>query len=180
MQTQHLTTFPEFKRFSGTMGAVYSSLFNTDFNTEMFIKEETTLIEINNDVLFIGDYLKKEKEKTAVVRELEEILENLTEWEEDGIKINISSVEHAIHFVHTSIIANNLPNPDIEIHPDGETAFTWRKIAQGIMNIAFNKEGIATWAAYIDGENKRTLKGRFKVENPIPEIEKTIIQAITN
>ena len=175
MQTQHLTDLPKFKRFSGTMDATYASLFDT----ETIREEEATPIEINGNVLFIADYLQKEKEKTAIITELKDILENLSEWEEEGVTLSESSIKHAISFANTSIIANNLSNPHIEFHPDGEIAFTWKKAAQGIMNIAFNEEGIATWAAYLDGDQKRTIKGRFRVESTISEIEKSIIQAIT-
>jgi hypothetical protein len=101
--------------------------------------------------------------QNKTIKELEEILEDIGEWKEDGIAIQEMSIHYAIKFTENTIIVNQLPTPYVEIHPDGEVAFTWRRINVGIINIAFNKQGIATWAAYFDGNKKRTFKGRFNI-----------------
>jgi hypothetical protein len=133
------------------------------------------------NVIFLDAYNKKH----TLVIELEQLLEDKHEWEAQGVPLQKASVQYAIKFVHNSLISKKLPVPDIEVHPDGEIAFTWRKQNSGIVNIAFNKEGIATWAAYLltildnKKEVSRTIKGRFHVENAISDIEKNIILQIS-
>lgn len=56
-----------------------------------------------------------------------------------------------------------LPEPQIELHGDGQTAFTWRSPI-GIINIAFRVDGVATWAAYLPGRKDSTKKGRFDMK----------------
>lgn len=121
----------------------------------------------------------KSSKTPPIVAELKELLKDRAEWQEEGIEIEEASVNYAIEFAN-AVVIGKFPDPHIEVHSDGEVAFTWRKANRGIINIAFNKHGVATWAAYCDHKEKRTIKGRFNVEDSISKIEKTIIRFITD
>lgn len=132
----------------------------------------------NNNIIYLTDYIQRERNTNPIITELKQLLADKEEWKEDGIILETSSINHAIKFVTNSIIPYGLASPEIEVHPDGEVAFTWQKNTIGIMNIAFAIDGIATWAAYLLTQHKRTFKGRFYVEDSITDIEKNIIRQI--
>ena len=83
--------------------------------------------------------------KHPIIAELEEILADPQEYE-----VDVASVKNAITFANWYIVVPILPPPRIEIHPDREVAFTWRS-DNGMMNVAFDKKGIVTFAAALRG-----------------------------
>lgn len=93
-------------------------------------------------------------------QELEELLQDVESWEEYGVPLSEASIKYALAFAEGS---NFTKNPDIEIHPDGQVAFTWRLSGTGILNIAFNEEGWATWAVYYAEPKEHIAKGKFQV-----------------
>lgn len=144
-----------------------------------FILREINKLTQHDNIYFL-DFLKPKPNTPPLIAELQEILEEHDEWkEEEGIEIIEESVNYAILFAKKSIYPNQLPEPHIEVHADGEIAFTWRKKDKGIINIAFNKEGVATWAAYLP-LIEETNKGRFKVDNGIAYPVKHLIKLITD
>lgn len=136
---------------------------------ELYDKTKSSNIELTEEHEVLDN--------NVTIRELREILQDKDSWKEDGIFVSESSVGFAIQFVKNSIIKHSLPEPKIEIHPDGQIAFTWRKSGVGIINIAFDETGVATWAAYFENP-KRSLKGRFYVQDSIPNAEKSIVTDI--
>lgn len=145
--------------------------------------------EAGSAIDWLGDYYQKnpidsfisqiDKNVHSTLKGLNEIFEEIGEWKDEGIIVKVASIENAKEFVKHSIIDLDLPEPHIEIHPDGEIAFTWRKSGIGIMNIAFGSEGTATWAAFLEYDSERSLKGRFKINDRISSHETAIIHAIT-
>ncbi len=121
-----------------------------------------------------------------VINDLKQLLAEKSEWEEEGYALVEDSVKYALKFVENSIIPSKLPSPSIEVHPDGEAAFTWRNGNTGIFSIAFDKDGVAAWAAYLettlDGGKKdsRIVKGHFNVDNAISNTEKDLIFQIAD
>ena len=114
------------------------------------------------------------QEYPAII-ELEEVLEDIDSWaEEEGIKIDRMSVRHAMDFVKNALIPNGIASPYVEVRPDGDVAFTWRKRDRGIINIAFTKEGVVTWAVFLDKTPVERDKGRFNVKDSISKIEKYV------
>lgn len=126
------------------------------------------------------NYIKKENQH-PLISELEDLAKDIPEWQSEGRLLDKVSIKNAIRFISNSLITKKLPIPHVEVHPDGEIAFTWRKQNSGIINIAFDKEGIATWAAYLLNNKKmtRTIKGRFYVQDAISDVEKNIIMKIS-
>lgn len=91
--------------------------------------------------------------------------------------VNNISIISALKFLYNEIGEEQLPinNIHIEVGSDNELALTWRKQGNGIINIAFNDSGVATWAGYIEKPHKKE-KGRFKVSDGIPDIVKNLIK----
>lgn len=93
-----------------------------------------------------------------LLRELYRLLDDYSDFNH----IHKGSVINAIKFLNEFIIPRNIQNPTLEIHPDNQVAFTYRKQGVGIVNIAFNPNGTVTWAGFKDKENKK-MKGRFHI-----------------
>ncbi len=140
--------------------------------------------KIGTNIVLLASYRKKERNKHAIISELEELLSDLEGWKQDDLLLNESSIKHAIEFTKNSIITQKLPLPSVGVHPDGEVAFTWRN-PTAIMNLAFNEKGYATWAAsfltYLpDGKEVfRSMKGNFSVECGVSDTEKNLILDIS-
>ena len=100
----------------------------------------------------------------SLINELKQMIKEKDEWVESDIILQEKSINCAILFARNFIIFHDLPLPRIEVSTDGEVGFTWRKKNRGIVNIVFNNEGSATWAAHIETE-RRTFKGRFSLIN---------------
>lgn len=117
-------------------------------------------------------------ETPSIIFELEEIWEERKEWIEDGINLSKKSIEYAKLFAKISIVDNDIISPTLEIAESGIVAFTWRSKI-GIVNIAFQNYGEATWAAYF-AKNQRTFKGRFVPDQGLSQHERGIIKHISN
>ena len=125
----------------------------------------------NNTARVMPDRLAK----NATIEELEEILADLDSWvKEEGITIEVKSVRHAIDFVKNVLIPNGIADPYVEVHGDGEAAFTWRKGGRGLLNIAFNKAGFITWGVFLDKTPPVRDNGCFDPKNSISDIEEHI------
>ena len=171
-----VSTLPSIDHFARP--AVHLSL---PIRNESFLLEDIYKLSYPKNVIFLEAY----RNKDPLLTELEQLSKESTQWQSEGIPLEEKSVQHAIQFVKNSIIPLKIAMPYVEVHSDGEVAFTWRNSEAGLMNIAFSKEGIATWAAYLvsyttTGQKKaRTIKGRFNVEDAISDTEKNIIFHIT-
>lgn len=74
------------------------------------------------------------------------------------------------------IYKQGLPLPIMEVYPQRYVAYTWRKERTGILNIAFNEKGTATYIAYL-GDNENAIKGEFSTA--IPQEIISLIHQIT-
>ena len=158
-----------------TLGGI--STYNA--NTDQYKSSPATLKDAND--LYSTEKQEREEayNNNLAIREIEEILQNKEEWKESGIIISEHSAFFAKKFIESSMLGYDLPSPDIDIHPDGQISFTWRKHKSGIMNIAFDANGLATWAAYFK-KPERSLKGRFYTKDSMSDSERDIIKKIYN
>lgn len=111
------------------------------------------------------------KDNWHFIANLEELRSELEEWKQEGKLLLEESIDLSIRFFKESLQNSLLPFPDIEVHPDGEVAFTWRKEDKGIISIAFSADGIATWAAFLEKKQEETIKGSFKVADGMDHME---------
>lgn len=92
-----------------------------------------------------------------IIRTLDNIHEFLECFNKN--EIDQLSLKTVVVFVIHCMPQFNWAVPDIELHPDGQMALTWRNI-DGIINLAFG-DGVVTWASYVDGVGN---KGVFKLD----------------
>jgi len=145
-------------------------------STDNYKSSPSTLNEAIN--IYNSEKIEERYNENLITLELKEILQDREIWEREEIFISELSIFNAINFVENSIKRYGLPSPNIEVHPDGQTSFTWRKNKIGIVNIAFDDNGLATWAAYFESP-KRSIKGNFMVKDSISEEERNIIKKIS-
>lgn len=110
--------------------------------------------------------------------ELKEIWQQRQGWIKEGVDLSEESIKHAKLFSEKYIVDNDIVSPTLEIAASGIVAFTWRSKI-GIVNIAFQNCGEATWAAYF-AKNQRTFKGRFVPDQGLSQHERSIIKHISN
>lgn len=89
---------------------------------------------------------------------------------------NPDSLSYAVKFAKLAVQLIK-SQPVIDLHPDGEVSLTWRRAKNGIINIAFGKDGIATYAAYLV-DSEQSLKSRFRVSGSIPSTLSHLIHQI--
>lgn len=106
------------------------------------------------------------KETLDIPEVMTELKELITDAD-SSTDIDKASAEYAQIFLDNLFKVNKYASPDLELQPDSETAITFRN-DQGILNIAFNNQGYATFAAYFPC-HEETYKGRFQIDKTIPE-----------
>lgn len=112
----------------------------------------------------------------TLIEDINSILSDKKELRKEGIELKNKSIDLAKNFSVTFITDSTIPEPTMDLLPNGLLSFTWRKKGIGMINLLFTDQGYALYTAFFPyGKEEITIKGKIK---DFTELSDSFISAI--